>query len=72
MTKAETIRTGTLGKKALRLVKKDGRFFGLSDGIVFVLKGKTLMRFGASCTTTPVRGGFCIIRIEVETPLPTQ
>jgi hypothetical protein len=36
MTKAETMRTGTLGKKALRLVKKDGRFFGLSDGIVCI------------------------------------
>ncbi|ESY81895.1 hypothetical protein X740_07990 [Mesorhizobium sp. LNHC221B00] len=34
MSKAETIRTGTLGKKALRLVKKDGRFFGLADGAI--------------------------------------
>lgn len=29
---AETIRTGKLGKKELRLVKKDGSFFGLADG----------------------------------------
>lgn len=36
MSKAETIRSGTLGKKALRLVKKDGRFFGLADGKVCV------------------------------------
>ncbi len=36
MTKAETIRAGTLGKKALRLVRKDGRFFGLSDGVVCI------------------------------------
>ena len=36
MSKAETIRSGTLGKKALRLVRKDGRFFGLADGKVCV------------------------------------
>lgn len=36
MSKAETIRTGKLGKKELRLVKKDGRFFGLADGVVCV------------------------------------
>lgn len=35
MSKAETIRTGKLGKKQLRLVRKEGRFFGLADGIVF-------------------------------------
>jgi hypothetical protein len=34
MGKAETIRTGKLGKKDLRLVRKDGRFFGLADGKV--------------------------------------
>lgn len=33
MSKAETIRTGKLGKKELRLVKMNGRFFGLADGI---------------------------------------
>jgi hypothetical protein len=33
MTKAETIRTGKLGKKELRLVKMNGRFFGLADGV---------------------------------------
>jgi hypothetical protein len=32
MGKAETIRTGKLGKKDLRLVLKDRRFFGLADG----------------------------------------
>ncbi len=32
MSIAETVRTGSLGKRALRLVKKDGQFFGLADG----------------------------------------
>lgn len=32
MSNAETIRTGMLGKTALRLVKKDGFYFGLADG----------------------------------------
>lgn len=32
MSKAVTIRTGLLGKKSLRLVSKDGRFFGLAEG----------------------------------------
>lgn len=32
MAKAETIRTGKLGKKELRLVRMNGRFFGLADG----------------------------------------
>lgn len=36
MSKAETIRTGKLGKKELRLVKMNGRFFGLADGKVCV------------------------------------
>jgi hypothetical protein len=36
MSKAETIRTGRMGKKELRLVRKDGRFFGLADGKVCV------------------------------------
>src|SRR3954462_13349825 len=30
----ETIRTGKLGKRDLRLVRKDGRFFGMADGKV--------------------------------------
>lgn len=34
MSKAETVRTGKLGKRNLRLVRKDGRFFGLSDGAI--------------------------------------
>ena len=29
---AKTIRQGTLGKRALRLVEKDGKFYGLADG----------------------------------------
>jgi hypothetical protein len=33
MSRAETIRTGKLGKKELRLVKMNGRFFGLADGV---------------------------------------
>ena len=33
MSRAETIRTGKAGKKELRLVRKDARFFGLADGI---------------------------------------
>jgi hypothetical protein len=33
MSKAETIRTAKLGKKELRLVKMNGRFFGLADGV---------------------------------------
>lgn len=33
MSKAETIRTGKLGKMDLRLVKMHGRFFGLADGV---------------------------------------
>jgi len=32
MSKAETVRTGKLGKTELRLVRKDGRFFGVADG----------------------------------------
>ena len=32
MSKAETVQKGKLGKKDLRLVRKDGRFFGLADG----------------------------------------
>jgi len=36
MSRAETIRVGKLGKKDLRLVRKDGRFVGLADGIVCV------------------------------------
>jgi hypothetical protein len=36
MSKAETIRTGRLGKKELRLVRKDGCFFGLADDKVCV------------------------------------
>lgn len=36
MSKAETIRTGILGKKALRLAKMDDRYFGLSDGKVVI------------------------------------
>src|SRR5262249_43515104 len=34
MSKAETVRTGKLGKRELRLVRKDARFFGLVDGKV--------------------------------------
>lgn len=34
MGKAETIRTGKLGKKELRLVVKSDAFFGLADGVV--------------------------------------
>ncbi|MDB5541248.1 MAG: hypothetical protein JWQ89_2975 [Devosia sp.] len=34
MSKAETIRSGKLGKLDLRLVRKDGQFFGLADGKV--------------------------------------
>lgn len=34
MSKVETVRTGKLGKKALRIVRKDGRFFGLADGVI--------------------------------------
>lgn len=33
MSKAEIIRTGKLGKKELRLVKMNSRFFGLVDGV---------------------------------------
>lgn len=33
MSKAETIRSGKLGKKELRLVRMNGRFFGLADGV---------------------------------------
>ncbi|TBG15998.1 hypothetical protein [Rhizobium leguminosarum] len=33
MSKAETIRTAKLGKKELRLVRMNGRYFGLADGI---------------------------------------
>lgn len=33
MSKAETIRTAKLGKKELRLVRMNGRFFGLADGV---------------------------------------
>jgi hypothetical protein len=33
MSRAETVRTGKAGKKELRLVRKDARFFGLADGI---------------------------------------
>jgi hypothetical protein len=36
MSKAETVRTGRLGQRELRLVHKDGRFFGLADGKVCV------------------------------------
>jgi hypothetical protein len=36
MAAAKTIRTGTLGKRVLRLVSKDGRYFGLADGKVCV------------------------------------
>ena len=32
MGKAETVRRGRLGNKELRLVRKDGSFFGLIDG----------------------------------------
>lgn len=32
MGKAQTVRTGKLGKSELRLVRKDGHFFGLADG----------------------------------------
>ena len=32
MAKAKTIRSGTIGKRALRLVEQDGKFFGLADG----------------------------------------
>ena len=31
-TSARTVRSGTLGKRNLRLVEKDGRFYGLVDG----------------------------------------
>lgn len=33
MSKAETVRTTKLGKKELRLVRMNGRFFGLADGV---------------------------------------
>lgn len=33
MSKAETIRSAKLGKKELRLVRMNGRFFGLADGV---------------------------------------
>lgn len=33
MSKAETIRSGQLGKKDLRLVRMNGRYFGLVDGV---------------------------------------
>jgi hypothetical protein len=33
MSKAETIRSAKLGKKELRLVRINGRFFGLADGV---------------------------------------
>lgn len=36
MSKAETIRSARLGKKELRLVRMQGRFFGLSDGRIVV------------------------------------
>jgi hypothetical protein len=36
MSKAETVRTGKLGKTDLRLVRKDSRLFGLADGKVCV------------------------------------
>ena len=36
MSKAETVRTGKLGKADLRLVRKNGRLFGLADGKVCV------------------------------------
>jgi len=36
MSKAQTVLTGKFGKKDLRLVKKDSRFFGLSDGVLCV------------------------------------
>ena len=32
MAKAKTIRSETIGKRALRLVEQDGKFFGLADG----------------------------------------
>lgn len=34
MGTARTLRQGSLGKRALRLVEKDGKFFGLADGKV--------------------------------------
>ncbi|MEM5518940.1 hypothetical protein WNY37_18420 [Henriciella sp. AS95] len=36
MAKATTIRNGTLGKRVLRLVEQDGKYFGLADGIICV------------------------------------
>lgn len=36
MSKPETIRNANLGKTALRLVRKDGRFFGLANGAIVV------------------------------------
>jgi hypothetical protein len=36
MSKAEMIRTSKLGKRDLRLARKDGRLFGLADGKVCV------------------------------------
>jgi len=33
MSKAETIRSAKLGKKELRLVRMNGRYFGLADGV---------------------------------------
>ncbi|WP_313980970.1 hypothetical protein [Iodidimonas nitroreducens] len=48
MGKAETIRTGKLGKKDLRLVHMNGTFFGLVDG-ERCAKGDQPMMFGEIC-----------------------
>ena len=32
MARATTIKNGTMGKRDLRLVEKDGKYFGLADG----------------------------------------
>ena len=36
MSRAETVRSGRLGKVELRLARKDGRYFGLADGKIVV------------------------------------
>ena len=37
MSVPRTIRQGKLGKRDLRLVAKDGMFYGLADGKLFIL-----------------------------------
>jgi hypothetical protein len=54
MSKAETVRTGKLGKADLRLVRKNGRLFGLADGKVCV-EARMPTRSGSAFTTKPAR-----------------